>query len=220
MMLQGWYPRQNKGSSTQTQRTAKATALGMGKKFCSQKKADSPTPLRFPGLSHQGLSLLSVSLSPYHVHDSSHHNSGKSKPWALLPWWALMLCTSPLFLLSLTDHFWVLFAIQILQKTLQQPHGTDPGTTPLFVCCTTFWTKRLHLHMPKPKILAFFTGGFFGFFFYFSRALGCPKPTFLTKVLWQRSLRVPGESKFQSTSKTLPDWILPLSPQNYPPPWL
>lgn len=46
-----------------------------------------------------------------------------------------MLCMSPLFLGCLVDHFWVLFAsfpfaIQILQKTLQQPHGTDPGTTP------------------------------------------------------------------------------------------
>lgn len=71
-----------------------------------------------------------------------------------------MLCMSPVFLGCLVDHFWVLFAsfpfaIQILQKTLQQPHGTDPGTTPLFVSCTAFWTKRLQVHVSKPKILAF-----------------------------------------------------------------
>lgn len=159
-------------------------------------------------------------LSPYHVHDSSHPYFGKSKPWALLPWWALMLRMSPLFLVCLTDHFWVLFAsfpfaIQILQKTLQQPHGTDPGTTPLFVCCTGFWTKRLQVHMSKPKILAFITDFFF--FFNFSRALGCLKPTFLMKVMWWRCVSVPGESKFQVFLKPLPGWILLLSPQNYPP---
>lgn len=46
MMQQGWYPQQNKGisSSTQTQRTPQTRALGMGEKFCSQKKQTVPPP--------------------------------------------------------------------------------------------------------------------------------------------------------------------------------
>lgn len=168
MMLQGWYPHQNKGNSILKHREQHRQGLWGWVKNSAVKKSTQCHPLRSSGLSHQGPSLLSFSLPPYHDHDSSHPYFGKSKLWALLPWWASTLCWSPLFLICLTDHFWVLFAsfplaIQILQKTLQQPHGIDPGTTPLFECCTTFWTKRHQLHMPKPKILAFITVFFFFF---------------------------------------------------------
>lgn len=69
MMLWGRYPQQNEGvsSPTETQKTAWPSALGMGEKVCSQEKAAGPTPLRSPGLSHQGPSLLSFSLASYHA---------------------------------------------------------------------------------------------------------------------------------------------------------
>lgn len=65
-MLWGWYPQQNEGvsSPTETQKTARPRALGMGEKFCSQEKAAGPTPLRSPGLSHQGPLLVE-----FHAHN-------------------------------------------------------------------------------------------------------------------------------------------------------
>lgn len=101
-----------------------------------------------------------------------------SCPWQLTPQFWEEHCA--LFLVSLTDQFWVLFAIQILQKTLQQPHSTDPGTTPLFVCCTTFWTKRLHLHMPKDTGLI---TDFLIFFFLFFKSFGLSKANISHKSL-------------------------------------
>lgn len=41
----------------------------MGEKFCRQEKAAGPTPLRSPGPSHQGRSLLSLPLALYHAPD-------------------------------------------------------------------------------------------------------------------------------------------------------
>lgn len=86
MKLQGWYPQQKKGisSSTQTQRTAQARAPGMGEKFCSQKKQTVLPPWGPQDCHTREPSLLSFSLLPYHVCDSSHPYFGRNELWALM----------------------------------------------------------------------------------------------------------------------------------------
>lgn len=165
-----------------------------GWKILQSKKADSPTPWGSRDC-HTRDPPCWVSLFHYIMSVTAPTPiSGRTNPE---PWCAPMLCTSPLFLVCLTDHFWVSFAsfplaIQILQKTLQQSCSTDPGTTPLCLCAAPDFGQRGCKYVSKSNILIFllkntwfFLKSFItDFLKNFLRALGCLKSTFLIKVMW------------------------------------
>lgn len=135
-MLWGRYPQQNEGvsSPTETQKIAWPRALGLGEKFYSQEKAADSTPLRSPGLSHQGPSLLSFSFASYHAHTPI---LGRTNPEHCYP------DDARCFLVCMINHSWFLFAsfifaIQILWKTLKQSWSKDPKETPQLCAAPDF----------------------------------------------------------------------------------